>query len=240
MTRNLLYPRWFVLFSAILLTVGAAHAAINLDRTRIILNGAEQSVSLTATNDDQTRPFLAQAWIEDAQGNKSSDLLVAIPPVQRIELGASSLVKITSTRAVGRLPQDKETLFYFNLRGIPPRSENASVLQIALQIRIKLFYRPASISVRPGTVWQDKMTLRRTADGYDIANPTAYYITVTGLKERDGSDLDIAPLMIAPGGHASLKAPRLTAPVLTYINDYGGFPEVVFHCQEDICRAGTQ
>lgn len=229
-----------VVIGTTLLIASTAHAAINLDRTRIILNAGEPSVSLTATNDDPTRPFLAQAWVEDAAGKKNSEFLVAIPPVQRIEPGASSLVRIVTTRAVHRLPGDKESLFYFNLRGIPPRDNGANALQIALQTRIKLFYRPTSLRASLGSVWQSKMILHRITDGYEIDNPTPYYITVTSLKNRDGSYSDMTPVMIAPEGKSRLKAPRLAEPVISYINDYGGQPEIKFHCLEEICRAKVQ
>ncbi len=47
------------------------------------------------------------------------------------------------------LPQDRESLFYFNLREIPPRSDKPNSLQLALQTRIKFFYRPQSLVVEP-------------------------------------------------------------------------------------------
>lgn len=46
-------------------------------------------------------------------------------------------------------------------------------------------------------------------------------------------------LMIAPKGSATLRdqANALGArPVLTYINDYGGRPKLVFSCQGNHCR----
>ncbi|KAF1369068.1 P pilus assembly chaperone PapD [Yokenella regensburgei] len=84
------------------------------------------------------------------------------------------------------------------------------------------------------------MILHRIADGYEIDNPTPYYITVTGLKNRDGGYSDMTPVMIAPEGKSRLKAPRLAEPIISYINDYGGQPEIIFHCLEGICRAKVQ
>lgn len=245
-SRNLMKSaRWMInnsilFFSTTLFAIGSIQAAINLDRTRIILDADKPSVSITVTNDDRDRPFLAQAWLEDADGRKSNDMLVVLPPVQRIEPGASSLVRLVATRAAQRLPKDKESLFYFNLRGIPPRDNNANALQIALQTRIKLFYRPTSLRAKLGAVWQSKMILRRIADGYEINNPTPYYITVTGLKNRDGGYSNMTPLMMAPWSKSSLKAPRLDQPVISYINDYGGQPEIIFHCQKGTCYAKVQ
>ena len=124
-----------------------ANAAVALDRTRVIFDGAAKSVSLRITNENKTLPYLAQGWVEDPQGKKITDPLVLLPPVQRIEPGEQSQIKVQSTAAIQRLPQDRESLFYFNLREIPPRSTKPNVLQIALQTRIKLFYRPEAISL---------------------------------------------------------------------------------------------
>lgn len=47
---------------------GVATAAVSLDRTRVIFDGAAKSVSLRLTNENKTLPYLAQGWVEDAQG----------------------------------------------------------------------------------------------------------------------------------------------------------------------------
>ncbi len=55
------------------------------------------------------------------------------------------------------------------------------MLQIALQTKIKLFYRPESIKAKPNAVWQDQLVLNKTGGGYQIDNPTPYYVTVMEL-----------------------------------------------------------
>lgn len=57
-------------------------------------------------------------------------------------------------------------------------------LQIALQTKIKLFYRPAAIKTRPNEVWQDQLILNKVSGGYRIENPTPYYVTVIGLGRK--------------------------------------------------------
>ncbi|WP_179142475.1 fimbria/pilus periplasmic chaperone, partial [Cronobacter sakazakii] len=91
-----------------------AFAAIALDRTRVVYNGEEKSISLGISNENKNLPYLAQAWIEDAHGNKITSPLNALPPVQRVEAGAKSQVKVQASPAIASLPQDRETLFYFN------------------------------------------------------------------------------------------------------------------------------
>ncbi|HBY5838690.1 TPA: molecular chaperone, partial [Klebsiella pneumoniae] len=83
-----------VLMLAGILAAPAAQAAIALDRTRVILNGSERAESVEISNQNKELPYLAQAWIEDAQGNKIKDPLVALPPIQRVEAGEKSQVKI--------------------------------------------------------------------------------------------------------------------------------------------------
>lgn len=82
--------------------------------------------------------------------------------MQRVEPGAKSQVKIQALPSVAALPQDRESVYYFNLREIPPKSDKPNTLQLALQTRIKLFYRPKAIiptREQMDNPWQEKVTL---------------------------------------------------------------------------------
>ncbi|MFS7243200.1 fimbria/pilus periplasmic chaperone [Serratia proteamaculans] len=233
-----------VAMSAALLTgvlgVQQAVAAIALDRTRAIFNGEQKSMSLSINNQNKDLPYLAQGWIEDAEGNKVTSPLMVLPPLQRVEPGAKSQVKIQATPDVARLPQDRESLFYFNLREIPPKSSKPNTLQIALQTRIKLFYRPASLVTRDATPWQEKLTLTRVGEKYRVNNPTPYFVTLaTATASLAGKDIPgVNPVMVAPKGNVMLGGTATalgSSPVLTYINDYGGRPKLVFGCNGSTC-----
>ncbi|CAI0968755.1 fimbria/pilus periplasmic chaperone [Serratia proteamaculans] len=222
------------------LGVQQAVAAISLDRTRVIFNGDQKSISLSISNQNKELPYLAQGWIENAEGNKVTSPLMVLPPLQRVEPGAKSQVKIQASPEVVSLPQDRESLFYFNLREIPPKSSKPNTLQIALQTRIKLFYRPATLVTRDAKAWQEKLTLTRVGDQYQVNNPTPYFITLASASASLGGK-DIAgvnPVMIAPKANVMLggsAAALGAAPVLTYINDYGGRPKLVFGCNGSTC-----
>ena len=227
------------------LTAQSAFAAIALDRTRVIYDGSQQSLSLSISNENKQLPYLAQGWIEDAQGNKITNPLMVLPPVQRIEPGAKSQVKVQGLPSANSLPQDRESLFYFNLREIPPRSNNVNTLQIALQTRIKLFYRPkALIQAASNTTepWQEKITLIKQGDSYVVNNPTAYFVTLVEAAKtvNSGAVTSFEPLMVAPHGKGALKAAVSVvgnSPVLTYINDYGGRLQLKFNCSGNSCQA---
>ncbi|MEL5640077.1 fimbria/pilus periplasmic chaperone [Serratia ureilytica] len=218
-----------------------AQAAIALDRTRVIFDGGVQSVSLSVSNQNKQLPYLAQGWLEDEQGNKIQSPLTVLPPVQRIEPGKPSQVKIQALPAAKMLPQDRETLYYFNLREIPPKSNKPNSLQIALQTRIKLFYRPAAIAPeRNAAPWQEQLTLSKQGDKYVVNNPTPYYVTIVDAASRKGLNgpKEFEPFMIPPKSSAPLTVSASSvgnSPVLTYINDYGGRPQLSFSCAGTTC-----
>ncbi|MEX3098857.1 fimbria/pilus periplasmic chaperone [Serratia ureilytica] len=220
-----------------------ALAAIALDRTRVVIEGGQKSLSLSVSNENKQLPYLAQGWIEDSQGGKITSPLTVLPPVQRIEPGARSQVRIQTLPGITSLPQDKETLFYFNLREIPPRTDKPNTLQLALQTRVKLFYRPKTLVTKKSDApWQEKLTLTRSGNGYQVNNPTPYYVTLVDGASHPGGKYarGFKPLMIPPLGKAALSAGASELgnnPVLTYINDYGGRPQLQFTCSGNTCKA---
>lgn len=219
----------------------ASDAAISLDRTRVIFDGNQNTMSVNIRNDNSKLPYLAQAWVEDKDGNKIQSPLMALPPLQRVEPGDKSLVKLQlAPGAAASLPQDKESLFYFNLREIPPKSTKPNVLQLALQTRVKIFYRPASLAKKwspAETPWQEKLTLTRQGDRYEAHNPTPYYITLIA----DGTN-HMDPVMISPQSSALLgvsAASMGSQPHMAYINDWGGRPVLTFRCAGDTCSVSS-
>ncbi|WP_242175887.1 MULTISPECIES: fimbria/pilus periplasmic chaperone [unclassified Pseudomonas] len=237
--------------AAALLALGlsqSANAAVGLDRTRVIFEGGKDATSVNITNNNTQLPYLAQGWIEDEAGNKITSPLTVLPPVQRLEPGKQSQVKVQALPAAKLLPQDRETVYYFNLREIPPRTDKANTLQIALQTRIKLFYRPQAITPSQQDLsnpWQEKLTLTREGDVYQVHNPTPYYVTLVDARaSKEGKTVPgFEPVMIAPKGSQTLgpTAKALgTTPYLAYVNDYGGRPLMAFTCNGTTCQVNAQ
>ena len=228
--------------------VNTTQAGVSLDRTRIVLTGNENSASVNLKNTSPDIPFLAQSWVENEHGQKIASPLVALPPLQRLDGDQKGVVRITKTAEIGLLPQDRESLFYLNVREIPPAPKQANVLQMAMQSRIKLFYRPtAVIPEKPGMIWQDQLIFKKQENKFIAENPTPYYITIIGLSNKlNGEDSDklttFPGLMIAP--KSSLEIPVKTSNVnqfyMMYVNDYGGHPELKFVCQQNRCKAAPK
>lgn len=236
--RHLVNKKNCALIILTALTQQAAHAAIALDRTRVIFNGDEKSITVNIRNDNNKLPYLAQSWVEDKEGNKIQSPFMALPPLQRVEPNAKSLVKIQmSPGAQASLPQDRESLFYFNLREIPPKSQKPNVLQLALQTRVKMFYRPMALikkDIGSETAWQEQLTLTRQGDSYKVNNPTPYYITLVA----DGK-VNMKPMMLDPKSSTDLgvsAAAMGSQPHIAYINDWGGRPVLTFGCSGNVCK----
>ena len=225
-----------------------ANAAVGLDRTRVIFDGGKEATSVNITNNNTQLPYLAQGWIEDEEGKKITSPLIVLPPVQRLEPGKQSQLKVQALPAAKSLPQDRETVYYFNLREIPPRSDKPNTLQLALQTRIKLFYRPKAIAPSQQDLsnpWQEKLTLIREGERYQVNNPTPYYVTLVDARTtKDGKTVPgFEPLMIPPKGSMTLgpTAKSLgTTPHLAYVNDYGGRPLMAFTCAGNTCKVDAQ
>lgn len=231
-----------LLLTPALLFSEAAMAAISLDRTRAIFPGNEKSIALNIGNVSEQKPYLAQAWLEDAEGRKIVSPLTVTPPLQRLEPLKKSVVRVNATEAVAALPMDRETLFYFNLREIPPRSEQPNVMQLALQSKIKLFYRPAAIIPEKYSRQDDKLVLYPGTGGYKVENPTPYYMTVLGITGEEGQAIpkSMKAVMIAPKSSEFIRSDIYPVPHLTTINDFGGKPVLGFPCQNGACRANVQ
>ncbi|MGE8655877.1 MAG: fimbria/pilus periplasmic chaperone [Achromobacter sp.] len=238
-TKHLAAP----LLGALLACPAPGQAAINVDRTRIIMGTAQKSVSVVLTNESADTPYLAQSWIEDHDGNMTNDLL-ALPPLQRIDAGKKAQVRIAqmSAAAKARLPLDRETLFYFNVREIPPapKDKDASILQLTTQSQIKLFLRPAALAARGEAAPEQTLQARTDGRTLTLKNASPYYVTVLWLgsdrKQRlPGFD---TPVMLAPQSEQTVKAALPAGAsqlMLGNVDDYGGLRMNRFRCEAGLC-----
>lgn len=210
-----------------------AHATVSPDRTRIIFNASAKSVTVRLTNQSKTDPYLAQSWIEDKEGKKTREFISPIPPLLRIEPDEQAQVRLMAQQNLSRLPADRESLFYYNMREIPPKAEQKNVMQIAMQSRLKLFWRPKAIELKEGQfVPLDKVVISRSSDGLQLKNPSPYYITV-GYIGLNGKTLlpGAESVMVEPFGQATQKLKNLPAEFqIGYIGDYGGLEMFKVNC----------
>lgn len=235
-----------MLISSLAFSACSAQAAVAPDRTRLVFRGDEKSISVDLKNASEKLPYLAQSWVEDDKGQRIASPLAVVPPVQRIEAQGIGQVKIQGMPGLSALPQDRETLFFYNVREIPPKNDKPNTLQIALQTRIKLFYRPASLAnVDPMHPWQHQVTLEKKGSQYQVNNATGYYVILSNASNRvDGTTAKgFEPMVIPPRTSPVMPvnaADLGSAPVLTYVNDYGARLSLIFDCSAGKCTVNEE
>ena len=117
-------------FLGIILFTGSQHlaqAALSVERSRVIFNEGEKSVGLSVKNNNTQDPYLAQGWMENEKEEKINGPLMILPPVQRIEPDGRTMIRVQQVAETPSLPTDRESVFWLNLREIPPKSDKPNV-----------------------------------------------------------------------------------------------------------------
>ena len=201
-----------VLIAGWLLVGAAAHAGVVTGGTRLIYPGGKKESSLSVTNNDAT-PYLIQSWVES---NKGAAPFLLTPPLFRLEGEQQTRLRVIYS---GGLPENKESMFWMNIKAIP--SSQAKAGANTLQTRIKLIYRPKSIEGTPEMV-TEQLRWTRSGNTLQVMNPTAFYMNFAEVKVG-GAEVKEAN-WVGPGETARFQLPGVSAGALQWklINDYGG------------------
>ncbi|QMV51915.1 molecular chaperone [Ewingella americana] len=201
----------------------SVQAGIVIGGTRLIYEGNKKEASITITNPDKV-PFLIQSWVDgellSGQSKAEKAPFLATPPLFRLDAERQNVLRVV--RAGGNLPEDRESIFWMNIKSIPYAEKRENTLQIAVKTRIKLIYRPAGIETMPEEAVKN-LTWKRMGNSVLINNATAHYFTFFNVK-INGAEIKDVP-MVAPYSNVSFTLPsNITGNALTwqYINDYGG------------------
>lgn len=224
--RALFHRQYPVLMAVTLMLFSSiTHAAgISLNRTRVVFSGSEKAESLGIRN-SSGHVWLVQVRVLDAEG-KDDPLMVVTPPLFRLEAKGQNSVRILSTDGGKGLPENRESLRYLDVSAIPSSekmSDANSQLVVGVGMRIKVFWRPATLQ-EPNKKAFASLEWRRDGDGIRACNGSAYYLSFNRL-EMNGRlvDLNREASMVAPGGCVRYLDSGHTSHVRwSVINDYGG------------------
>nr|MBG3151745.1 molecular chaperone [Proteus mirabilis] len=208
------------------------HASVVLERTRLILSTNKSIISLQVFNRSE-QPTLIQSWVDEGNIASTPETTTApfivIPPMAKITANGGLQLKIQQLE--NRLPKDRESVFYLNVLDIAPKpenKENLSTLQLALQTRIKLFYRPAQLKLTTEDVFK-KIGITHNDEYLEINNPTAYYFTISKIYFDDKEELLTNAIMVAPFAkqHIQYQKQADMNQVITviYIDDDGNYQQ---------------
>lgn len=205
-----------------------AQAGVVVGGTRLIYDGANKESSINISNPDKN-VYLIQSWVDSgdtapgAQANKAP--FIVTPPLFRLDGNQQNILRVV--RAGGDLPENKESLFWLNIKSIPSVEKRQNTLQIAVKTRIKLIFRPAGLK---STLEEAAKTLtwKRVGNQLQVTNPSPHYIIFFNVR-INGTDVKNATL-VAPESDAMFDLPASVAGgslTWQFINDYGGTSKVL-------------
>ncbi|MEQ1305817.1 fimbria/pilus periplasmic chaperone [Acinetobacter bereziniae] len=198
---------------------GKAIGGVSLGATRVIYPMEAKQVSLSVINHSKKDRYLINSWVENKKEEKVKNFLVT-PPLFVAEPATENTLRIVSL--VKDLPQDRESVFWLNVKSIPSVDKEVlaekNILQLAVLSRIKLFVRPEKLKIAPEDAIT-KVKFVKTADGVEVDNQSPYHISFVNLVLNE-TKLD--SVMAAP--FEKTKISKTSGNKLSYqtVNDYGG------------------
>ncbi|WP_230405246.1 molecular chaperone [Undibacterium rugosum] len=230
-----------ILFVLGMQVLSAAQAGVVVGATRVIFRESDQEATVRLSNEGEY-PALVEAWMDNGDASVTPDKVTTpftlTPPLFRMEPHRGQTLRMLYTREP--LPQDRESVFWLNVLEIPPAPKQAegevkNMLQFAFRSRIKVFFRPKSLT---SSVIKAPEQLRWNwvADGagsvcmLEADNPTAFHITINALEIKTSSQrIQADSGMVAPFSKMRFAMKGLTSckPAnadisFSIINDYGG------------------
>ena len=196
---------------------------IVLERTRVIYDAGKKEAALPVANRSENLPYLLQSWVDNAQGTARGPFIIT-PPLFRLVSGSDSSLRII--KSAENIINNKESLFFINVRAIPAKSQSAdsdnNMLTLVFKTRIKLFYRPANLTGKPYDAYKS-LEYKYSNNKLDIYNPSAYHVVFAGIA-LGKTDLTSKIDYIAPGEHKQIEVPASAGKTVQWaaINDYGG------------------
>ena len=228
-----------VVLSTLLLLSSAVQASLTMDRTRVIYDAAKPGVSVVVENTDTKDPFLVQTWLESSDGKKITEPLVALPLLQRIEPNQKKQIRINSVNEVTPLPQDKESLMYFNILGVPPKSNIENVVEVVIQSRFKLFYRPKGLQKYPENNWQQELKIEKKNNQLYLNNPTPYHVVIININDSLKKAKDFSEVIVKPNSNfvypLNNQQKNGNNIMVTYLDDYGAPKILKYTCSGSNC-----
>ncbi|MCY1687920.1 fimbria/pilus periplasmic chaperone [Yersinia proxima] len=220
--------------------------SVKVGETRAIYPlSSVKGISLSMVN-PQDYPILVQTQIKDEDKHSSAPFVVT-PPLFRLDAGMQGRVRVIRTG--GNFPQDRESLQWLCLTGVPPKEgdiwdnghhDNKKETQdVNLDVRLsistcmKLLVRPDQLKQKPEDV-AGELIWQRNGKQLQVNNPTPFYISFKSIN-LGGKNINLSSAgentYVAPFGERSYALPMDMAgsPVEVnwkIINDLGGESQV--------------
>ena len=213
-----------VLIACALMSISmGSQGAFSLNGTRYIYDGGKKSISVTVSNESELK-YAGQVWIDNDDVNNKNVYFTTSPTFFKVDGKGKQTIRILDINP--DMPKDRETLTWLNVQEIPPApKEGGNVLAIALNTRVKMIYRPQTLTEGRKDA-EKKIKVINNSGKYYLENPTPYYFAVTNLN-INGEKLALKKNEIdklakfVPFSKVELSQPLMGAVSFNAIDDYG-------------------
>ena len=211
----------FVLFFFCILV---SQASVVVGGTRVIFDGTKKTTTVSVQNKDNVTNIV-QSWISIVDDTSpAKDSFITTPPLFRLKAGEQGFVRIL--RSGKPLPEDRESMFWRNVKGIPAMDNepDKNMVQFAINSRIKLIYRPAALKNAIPENFSEKLQWSSEGREIKVKNNSPLYMNFSAIY-INGKALPEA-WFVAP--YSTIKIPVASATssgkrevTWSVINDYG-------------------
>lgn len=220
------------LFIIFLLSSCFGYANVIITGTRVIYPSNAKSITVKLTNEGES-PSLVQSWIEngevdDKKNNKKIPFLLT-PPLVRIDPDNGQELRVFFT-GERELSDKMEHLFWLNILDIPPKSKSPTGNQLSLAVnsKLKLFYRPSSLPAPTETEFK-KVLFSFENNTFLVSNPTPYYMSLISVGDMCNNNFD--GLSIKPRSKSIVCKTKHTKLAVDFsysiIDDFGAIRKIV-------------
>jgi len=199
-----------------------AHAALVIQGSRVIYDEARGEASVFMRYVGEI-PALLQVWMdrngEGALPESGRVPFIVSPAVARLDPGNGQTIRIL--RIGDDLPQDRESLFYFNTLEVPPAptelmAAGEAFMQFSIRGQFKFFYRPKGLAVSAAQAIEllrfsvaepdldGKIRLR-------IYNASPYHVTFSSVGVKQAGASSSAEPLLSFDPNASVE--RMVTPM---------------------------
>lgn len=153
-------------------------AAFTLSGTRFIYEEGQRNIAVEVNNQSQDT-YGGQVWVDNILQPASNVYFTPAPTFFRVGGNQRQIIRLLNINP--DLPKDKESIFWLNVQEIPPLSKvGENVLALALNTKVKLFWRPKGLIGK-----RDNAEQQIQIEGNELVNPTPYYFAITNLQIND-------------------------------------------------------
>ncbi|EOA2959228.1 fimbria/pilus periplasmic chaperone [Yersinia enterocolitica] len=220
--------------------------SVKVGETRAIYPlSSVKGISLSMVN-PQDYPILVQTQVKGEDRHSPAPFVVT-PPLFRLDAGMQGRVRVIRTG--GNFPQDRESLQWLCLTGIPPKegdmwdnghhdnkkeTQNVNLdVRLSISTCMKLLVRPDQLKQKPEDV-AGELIWQRNGKQLQVNNPTPFYISFKSIH-LGGKDINLSSAgentYVVPFGERSYALPMdmTGSPVelnWKIINDLGGESQI--------------